>query len=317
LDKIKQLSFLILFGWMSQNGAMAAPSLNWAQAVADLVAAQPALRALHYWQQIQREFEHDFLSISGPDSTLCEPFLGLKEGNCDQTKEGPIYRLQRALLKWNEKMPLQATGIYNEATVRFVLLFKLAYDLGENGDHIDAATAERLTALEHGQEEGDALGEPRSVPGRLIYEASKFLGIRYRLGGDGKKTTDCGMLTRNAMIAAGFAENFFNRVAATQYRYAENGDMGMVLLAKGEDPSPGDLVFFKWNIRRARYRYKGITHVGIFLGRKDDNFYVLEAVSRRERKVTVIDRSRSMHGIVGFARVVGPANLAKGSPSQG
>lgn len=304
--RIKKILFFIMLGWFGGVAAAPDPTFDLAQAVADLIAAQPVVRASLYGQQLQQELLRQFHSISGPDSTLGEPFLGLKEGDQDRTKDGPVRHLQAALLKWNPKMPLKASGVYDESTVRFVLLFKLAYDLGDAGDYIDAATAEHLNALEQGRSEAEDLAEPSSVAGRLIYEASKYLGIRYRLGGDGKKSTDCGMLTRMAMIAAGFAENVFNRVAATQYRYAETGDMGMVLLAPGEDPAPGDLVFFKWNVRRARYRYKGITHVGIFLGKTEDNFYVLEAVSRRERKVTILDRSGSLDGIVGFARVVGP-----------
>jgi len=270
----------------------------------DTVHFAPDLAGLIALDQFQLEIADQLERITGLDSTFYEPFAGLGAGDRDSVVRGPVHRLQKALLKWNEKLPLKANGVYDEATVKSMTLFKLVYDLGSDGTCVDKETAGYLLALDGGKIED--LHEPTTVVGRLLYSAAQYLGIRYRLGGDGKKTTDCGMLTRMAMIAAGYAENIFNRVAATQYRYAEKGEMGLTLLGDNEEPAPGDLVFFKWRSRRAKFRYKGITHVGIYLSKVRDSIYVLEAYSRKERKVTILDRSHSQHQIVGYARISGP-----------
>lgn len=254
--------------------------------------------------QFRMEIEDQLEQITGLDSTFYQPFAGLRAGDRDARVRGAVHRLQKALLKWNEKLPLKANGHYDEATVKSMTLFKLVYDLDGDGTCVDNETAGYLLALDEGTIQ--YLHEPTTIVGRLLYSAAQYLGIRYRLGGDGNKSTDCGMLTRMAMIAAGYAENIFNRVAATQYHYAEKGEMGLTLLGANEEPAPGDLVFFKWRNRRAKFRYKGITHVGIYLNKVGDSIYVLEAYSRQERKVTILDRSHSLHTIVGYARISGP-----------
>ncbi len=77
------------------------------------------------------------------------------------------------------------------------------------------------------------------------------------------------------------------------------GDMGLFLRPAGEPPQPGDLVFFNWRTRFQKRRYKGITHVGFFLGQVGDRLLVLEAASRGERRVTIKDRSDSISRIAG------------------
>ncbi|HOZ23136.1 MAG TPA: NlpC/P60 family protein, partial [bacterium] len=233
-------------------------------------------------QRLRLELGQKIEAISGPDSTFYQPFAGLRTGTRDENSTGPVHRLQEALLRWNSKLPIKANGLYDEATIKSLTLFKLVYDLGHDGSFVDQATAGYLLAIEEGG--SNELEEPQGFTGRLVYHAAQFLGLRYRLGGDGKKTTDCGMLTRMAMIGAGLVDEVFNRVAATQYKYAEEGKMGLTLVDKNEEPAPGDLVFFKWNTRRARHRYKGITHVGIFLGKVGESLYVLEAASARKTR---------------------------------
>lgn len=267
--------------------------------IADSLA--PQLIASDALDRLRLELENQIAAISGPDSSYYMPFAGLKSGTRDSHPNGAVHRLQSALLRWNAKLPHRVNGEFDEATVKSLTVFKLVYDLGHDGSFIDQPTAGYLLALEEGDQ--DELAEPRGVIGRMVFQAAQFLGLRYRLGGDGKKATDCGMLTRMAMIGAGLVDEVFNRVAATQYKYAEQGQMGLTLIDKNEEPAPGDLVFFKWNTRRARYRYKGITHVGIFLGKVGSSLYVLEAHSARaSRKVTIVDRAGAIRRIAGYGR---------------
>ncbi|HOT96426.1 MAG TPA: NlpC/P60 family protein [bacterium] len=275
----------------------------------------PEIVAAAAMERFRLEMRQKIAAINGPDSTFFQPFLGLKTGAADAAPHGAVERLQRALLQWNAKLPLKINGHYDEATVKSLTVFKLVYDLGCDGSYIDQNTAGYLLALEEGRRK--ELQEPQGPIGRLVYNAAQFLGLRYRLGGDGKKATDCGMLTRMALIGAGLVDEVFNRVAATQYKYAEEGQMGLTLIDKNEEPAPGDLVFFNWHTRRARYRYKGITHVGILLGKVGESLYVLEANSnRRERKVTILDRAKSIHRIAGYGRFTaapeeGPIELSR------
>ncbi len=302
-----------------------APARSPADIAAEIIAAETAIYALRTAspitfksdstapeiipelaiQRLRLELGQKIQAISGPDSTFYQPFAGLRSGAHDESSAGPVHRMQEALLRWNNKLPLKTNGHYDEATIKSLTLFKLVYDLGHDGSFVDQATAGYLLAIEEGNDQ--ELAEPQGFTGRLVYHAAQFLGLRYRLGGDGKKTTDCGMLTRMAMISAGLVDEVFNRVAATQYKYAEEGKMGLTLVDKNEEPAPGDLVFFKWNTRRARHRYKGITHVGIFLGKVGESLYVLEAASaRKTRKVTILDRSNSIRKIAGYARFTAP-----------
>lgn len=267
--------------------------------VADSLA--PQLIASDALDRLRLELEKQIAAISGPDSSYYMPFAGLRSGSRDLRPNGAVHRMQSALLRWNAKLPHKVNGEFDEATVKSLTVFKLVYDLGHDGSFVDQPTAGYLLALEEGDQE--ELAEPKGVIGRMVFQAAQFLGLRYRLGGDGKKATDCGMLTRMAMIGAGLVDEVFNRVAATQYKYAEQGQMGLTLIDKNEEPAPGDLVFFKWNTRRARYRYKGITHVGIFLGKVGSSLYVLEAHSARSsRKVTIVDRASAIRRIAGYGR---------------
>ncbi len=246
-------------------------------------------------------------AVNGPDSTSLEPYLGLAEDQHDADKNGPIRRLQRLLLNWNKNLPLKVTGEYDKATSMSVTLYKLVNDCGDDGTRIDRETAYRLLAMENGW---PLPSQEPSLVSQVLNEAVKFLGIKYRLGGGGVKYIDCGMFTRMAMISAGIAEKIFNRTAAAQYKYAEQGDMGLLMRGENEEPQPGDLVFFNWRTRFQKRRYKGITHVGFYLGKLDDRILVLEAASRGERRVTIKDRTHALDRIAGYAQIVGaPVNF--------
>jgi hypothetical protein len=252
--------------------------------------------------RFQTQLKIELPVVSGPDSTAFEPYLGLNESQRDRSEKGPIHRLQKLLLTWNKNLTLKISGEYDTATCTAIALFKLVHDLGYDGTHIDAMTAQQLLALENGWKLPE---QPRSMVAQVLNEAVKFLGLRYRLGGSGIKFIDCGMFTRLSMLHAGLVEKVFNRTAAMQYRYAESGEMGLYLRKGDEEPQPGDLVFFNWKTRFQKRRYKGITHVGFYLGKIDGNIYVLEAASRGERRVTIKDRSDATSRIVGYAQIVG------------
>ena len=245
--------------------------------------------------------------ITGQDSSGLEPYLGLAEDQNDSEKNGPISRMQNLLLSWNKNLPLKVSGHYDKATSMSVTLYKLVHDCGYDGSFIDRETAHHLLAMEYNW---PMAKKESSLVAQVLSGAVKFLGLRYRLGGSGVKYIDCGMFTRMAMISAGMAEKVFNRTAAMQYRYAEQGNMGLFLRPAGEPPQPGDLVFFNWRTRFQKRRYKGITHVGFFLGQVGDRLLVLEAASRGERRVTIKDRSDSISRIAGYAQIVGaPADV--------
>ncbi|NLP09125.1 C40 family peptidase [bacterium] len=253
--------------------------------------------------KFNRLLKVDTPMITGPDSSGLEPYLGLAEDQSDSEKDGPISRMQKLLLSWNKNLPLKVSGHYDKATAMSVTLYKLVHDCGFDGSFIDRETAHHLLAMEYNW---PLSKKETSLVAQVLNEAVKFLGLRYRLGGSGVKYIDCGMFTRMAMISAGIAEKVFNRTAAMQYRYAEQGDMGLFLRPAGEPPQPGDLVFFNWRTRFQNRRYKGITHVGFFLGQVGDRLLVLEAASRGERRVTIKDRSDSISRIAGYAQIVGP-----------
>jgi hypothetical protein len=250
----------------------------------------------------QNQLKLELPVLTGPDSTALEPYLALHEGQSDRYEKGPIRRLQKLLLTWNKNLPHKVSGDYDTSTSMSVTLFKLVHDLGYDGTRIDAMTAQQLLALENGWKLPE---QPRSLVAQVLNEAVKFLGLRYRLGGSGIKFIDCGMFTRLSMLHAGLVEKVFNRTAAMQYRYAEAGEMGLFLRKGDEEPQPGDLIFFNWKTRFQKRRYKGITHVGFYLGKIDGNIYVLEAASRGERRVTIKDRSDATSRIVGYAQIVG------------
>lgn len=250
----------------------------------------------------QNQLKLELPVLTGPDSTALEPYLALHEGQSDRSEKGPVRRLQKLLLTWNKSLPHKVTGEYDTSTSMSVTLFKLVHDLGYDGTRIDAMTAQQLLALENGWKLPE---QPRSLVAQVLNEAVKFLGLRYRLGGSGIKFIDCGMFTRLSMLHAGLVEKVFNRTAAMQYRYAESGEMGLFLRKSNEEAQPGDLIFFNWKTRFQKRRYKGITHVGFYLGKIDGNIYVLEAASRGERRVTIKDRSDATSRIVGYAQIVG------------
>ncbi len=118
-------------------------------------------------------------------------------------------------------------------------------------------------------QEGAYVGDPSAVirdlpPGTLgtaiAEEAAKYLGMPYKLGGNGDGTIDCSGLV--VAVYGKFGIYFGERTAATQAKWCvENGkiiDAGAV--------QAGDLVFYTSTSGRVANSYERIGHVGIAVG---------------------------------------------------
>lgn len=116
-----------------------------------------------------------------------------------------------------------------------------------------------------------------SVPGLGVKELTNvlrpFMGMTYSLGGDGKNKTDCGKLTEDVLGAMGITVG--TRAADEQYLHYEKKS---ALHRDASKLQPGDLVFYEnrdsktWaptddpNNTDPTKAYKGVTHVGIYIG---------------------------------------------------
>jgi len=225
--------------------------------------------------------------------TTRSDFEGLREGQRDDGPDGPIARMQRVLLKWNPRLGVRPNGRYDRATRESVLLYKAIYTTGRDGRSMDPETARNLSAME----DGSFWKNPpeKSAAGRLLYAASRDLGKPYRLGADGRNATDCAMLTREALRRAGLVDENFTRCADLQFKHAERGDG---LRAVKDAPQAGDLVFFNNPTSQSSIAYRGITHVGIYLG----DGHMLAASSGHGRVVIQPLQGRLSRHIAGYAR---------------
>jgi|GEM_PF-2734554 len=137
-------------------------------------------------------------------------------------------------------------------------------------------------------DESDLPGFPKgvelTVAQRFIKAAEHDIGIPYKLGGDGVHATDCGMFTRMSLIRAKLAGKAFPRCADDQYRIAELGK-GNISLVKGA-PKAGDLAFIDWHTGQTNGAYKGITHVGIYMGAEKGGYIWLLHASSGKGLVT-------------------------------
>ena len=227
-----------------------------------------------------------------PTSGRAADFNGLHLGQRDSAGNGPVSRLQKALHQWNPRLERGQSGCYDETTAKAVLLLKSIYATGHDGRRVDPRTADLIARLEDGSFQRNP--PVKSFAGRLIEAASEQLGTPYRLGGDGVSSTDCGMLTREALRRAGLADASFSRLADTQYRYAETGKHGLQLT---HQPQAGDLVFFNHPTHQSAGAYHGITHVGVYLS----DGYMLAASSARGR-VVVQELGRLSAHVSGYGR---------------
>ncbi|MBI4801818.1 MAG: C40 family peptidase [Elusimicrobia bacterium] len=142
----------------------------------------------------------------------------------------------------------------------------------------------------------------KSVGLRLLAASYHYLGVPYKLGGDGVRTTDCSMFTRMSAIRAGLEPPPFRRGAGIQYGYSLNKKFDMRLISAGsslQSLQPGDFVFFNWQNAFSRARPYGIGHVGLYIGpTKGRAIYTIEAGS------PVNKGWRNTKYLVGFGRIV-------------
>lgn len=187
----------------------------------------------------------------GPLPALEEPFAGLHHG-----QRGPrVERLQRILQRWNPRLKVGRTGVYDQATRRAVTLYRAIYSSGGSGGSVDDASAVHLRKME----DGSFWDSPptKTKAQEMLYNAAQKLGVPYVLGGDGKQSIDCGSLTAGAMGGA------TSRLADMQYLAARKGEG---LSFHRDRPEPGDLIFYRIPTRQSHIAYDGVTHVTMYVG---------------------------------------------------
>ena len=184
------------------------------------------------------------------------------------SKSHEIKNVQQALNKWLPKLKLKTNGVYNSQTAKAISLFKAIYNTGSEGKMIGKETSRLLLGLIDGSfwkydpSKNDSFSPPKTIAGEILHKAASYLGVPYVLGGDGVNSTDCAMLTRNALIKSGISKSSFTRLADIQYQMAEKNQGNLTLVSS---PKPGDIIFFKNTSSQAGEAYKGITHVGIYV----------------------------------------------------
>ncbi|HAH06769.1 MAG TPA: hypothetical protein DCM05_09635 [Elusimicrobia bacterium] len=145
-------------------------------------------------------------------------------------------------------------------------------------------TKESADAMEKAEKLG---GKQALMTGvKLLAAAYRFIGIPYKLGGDGVRTTDCSMFTRMAAVTSGLEPKAFRRGAGIQYGYSAKRQFEMQMISRsnsyyGTDLSrlmPGDFLFFNWRNEFCRVRPYGVGHVGLYIGpTKGKRIYILHA----------------------------------------
>lgn len=184
------------------------------------------------------------------------PLEGLRMGD-----RGPkVERLQKVLKKWNKNLRVGSPGRFDNNTRKALSLYKAIYGTGTSGGQIDEKTAQYLQGMEDGTFWNDP---PTKTPAQeMLYHASRKLGTPYVLGGDGHRTTDCGMLTKLAMQGAGVTPSV-SRLADMQYMAARNNQNGLDLAG---EPEAGDLIFYRVPTSQSRDAVDGVTHVTMYVG---------------------------------------------------
>ena len=195
-------------------------------------------------------------------SASSSPYTGLRVGSTDASSAGRVSRLQEILHRWNPRLDVGPSGSYTTRTARAMTLYKAIYGSGSDGREVDARTAGYLSQMEN----GSFWSHPpkKSAAGKVLYEASRMLGTPYAMGGNGVSSTDCGMLTRCAMVRAHVTDASFSRMADHQYYDAKQGLKGLAL--RHGAPQSGDLVFFDATTAQSSEAYGGVTHVGLYVG---------------------------------------------------
>lgn len=137
---------------------------------------------------------------------------------------------------------------------------------------------------------------------KLLAASYHYLGLPYRLGGNGVTSTDCSMFTRMSAIRAKLEPESYQRGAGIQYGYSLKKKFDMVMVSKGSTLKylqPGDFLFFNWRNNFSRVRPYGIGHVALYIGpTKGSSVYTIEAGD------PVHKGWRSTKYLVGVGRIV-------------
>jgi len=140
-----------------------------------------------------------------------------------------------------------------------------------------------------GPQAGDGEDEPDGVPsvpgfgGAVLREAYRYLGVRYRWGGNGFSGVDCSGLVKNCFARLGIA---LPRTASTQAR------VGVPVAFS--DLEPGDRLYFAVKGRR-------IDHTGIYIG---DGHFIHASMSKGNVGVDKLSRPLYARSLVAARRTI-------------
>ena len=217
-----------------------------------------------------------------------EALEGIRQGD-----SGPkVRRVQKILQRWNKGLGVRPHGTYDQTTRDALTLFKAIYGKGGSGAQIDRATAHHLRQME----DGTFWHNPpkKSLAQATLYHASRELGKPYRLGGNGKNSIDCGLLTAQAFRRAGGSHKT-SRLADMQYLSARQGTGGLQF--QSHSPEAGDFIFYRVPTRQSGISYDGVTHVTLYVG----DGLMLAASSAAGR--VILQPTRQLHNYeAGFGR---------------
>lgn len=116
--------------------------------------------------------------------------------------------------------------------------------------------------------------DPNKMGDKAVLKGQEKVGTPYVLGSGGGETTDCSKFTLDTFNAIGI--NLGSRDAEEQYNGCVNGNLGSIVIPRGQSPNwdlcqPGDLVFFRTSRNWDEGRICPVTHVGIFAGKDPAN----------------------------------------------
>lgn len=136
----------------------------------------------------------------------------------------------------------------NKPTLRFLLSLCVALCLIATGCHSSRREA-AVKTVEY--DRPDLKGVEPKTGHKLVEEARKWLGTRYRYGGDSRKGTDC----------SGMTMQVYQKVTGIKIPRDSRSQQSFTKRIKRTDLTPGDLVFFASKAGGSK-----VGHVGIYIG---------------------------------------------------
>jgi len=180
-------------------------------------------------------------------------FEGLSKG-----ARGPqVNRLQRILQRWNPGLGVSENGVVDSKTLVGLALYQAIYGQ-TSSDRVGPVSRSVSRSLAQMEDGSFWLKPPPKSPGQsVLYHASRQLGKAYELGGDGRASTDCGLLVRQA---AQKQSPGLSRCADAQFFSASQNLDGLTLAGES---GPGSLLFFRTPTHQSSAAFQGVTHVGL------------------------------------------------------